>query len=86
MNSFGISMNFLWFIQVLAIIFVLNSISKLNNEFSELWTGRMNSGKRRGSRASFQRHRVPLAWTAGSFKTNAGAYVKHGSGEGVRGH
>jgi hypothetical protein len=31
MTQFGISMNFLWFIQVLAIIFVLKSISKLNN-------------------------------------------------------
>jgi hypothetical protein len=49
MTQFGISMNFLWITQILAIIFILKiDFYSLFLDFLISWTGCTNTGKSRG--------------------------------------
>jgi hypothetical protein len=49
MDQFGVHMNFLWFIQVLAIIFALKRIfQRILSMFPVSWTACTKTGKRRG--------------------------------------
>jgi hypothetical protein len=46
MDLFGVHMNFLWFIQVLALIFILKiHFIIISLDFLILWTGRMKTKK-----------------------------------------
>jgi hypothetical protein len=83
MDLFGVHMNFLWFIQVIALSFILKIHFLFNSlDFLILWTERIKSENTRGLGAINPKAQTTVTWTASLLYKNRGAHVQFWSAKG----
>jgi hypothetical protein len=76
MDVFGVHINFLWFIQVLALIFILKiHFLFIFLDFLILWTGRIKSENTRGLDVINPKTQTTVTWVADLLYKNRGATI-----------